>query len=224
MATKFEVVLSAQLDKDSKSDIQKQINDISKGTKLSIKSDSRGVDSMNKSIQGLSNSASNAKTHTQGLNDIIGKFASWQIVGDIIHGVKNAMNDMVQQVVDLDSSLVEFNKVTDLSKDELDSFTSSAYESAEQLARTGKEIIDLSTEFSKAGYKDQALDLAETAALYQNIADSEVSASDASALLVSQMKAFNVSAEDSINIVDQINEVSNNFAVSSSDLKARSNV
>lgn len=224
MATKFEVVLSAQLDKDSKSDIQKQINDISKGTKLSIKSDSRGVDSMNKSIQGLSNSASNAKTHTQGLNDIIRKFASWQIVGDIIHGVKNAMNDMVQQVVDLDSSLVEFNKVTDLSKDELDSFTSSAYESAEQLARTGKEIIDLSTEFSKAGYKDQALDLAETAALYQNIADSEVSASDASALLVSQMKAFNVSAEDSINIVDQINEVSNNFAVSSSDLKARSNV
>lgn len=32
------------------------------------------------------------------------------------------------------------------------------------------------------------------------------------------MKAFNVEAEDAITIIDQINQVSNNFAVSSSDL------
>lgn len=54
--------------------------------------------------------------------------------------------------------------------------------------------------------------------LYQNIADEEVSTSDATALIVSQMKAFNVEAEDSMKIIDQINEVSNNFAVSSADL------
>lgn len=62
------------------------------------------------------------------------------------------------------------------------------------------------------------MELAQTALLYQNIADEEVSTSDATALIVSQMKAFNVEAEDSMKIIDQINEVSNNFAVSSADL------
>lgn len=51
------------------------------------------------------------------------------------------------------------------------------------------------------------MDLAQTALLYQNIADEQVSTSDATALIVSQMKAFNVEAEDSMKIIDQINEV-----------------
>jgi len=54
--------------------------------------------------------------------------------------------------------------------------------------------------------------------LYQNIADEELSASDASAVLTSQMKAFNIQAQDSTHIIDAINEVSNNFAVSSGDI------
>lgn len=51
------------------------------------------------------------------------------------------------------------------------------------------------------------MDLAETALLYQNIADEQISTSKATDLIVSQMKAFNVEAEDSIEIIDQINEV-----------------
>ncbi len=62
------------------------------------------------------------------------------------------------------------------------------------------------------------MDLAKTALLYQNIADEQISTSKATDLIVSQMKAFNVAAEDSIKIIDQINEVSNNFNVSSGDL------
>lgn len=51
------------------------------------------------------------------------------------------------------------------------------------------------------------MDLAKTALLYQNIADEQISTSKATDLIVSQMKAFNVEAEDSIKIIDQINEV-----------------
>ena len=125
---------------------------------------------------------------------------------------------MVNQIFELDASLTEFQKVTDLSESELSSFIDKSYETAEAVARTGREAVDAATEFSKAGYKDQAADLAKVALLYQNIADEEVSTSDATALLVSQMKAFNVEAEDAITIIDQINDVSNNFSVSSSDL------
>ena len=218
MATKFEVLLSASLDKNSVKDIQSQLDSISKGTTLKINADSSSVNSLKNSLNDLGNSAKEAKAHTQGLNDIVSKFSSWQIVGDVIHGVKNAMEDMVQQVFSLDASLTEFNKVTDLSEGELKTFTEQAYQTAETVARTGTEVIDAAAEFSKAGYKEQASDLARVALLYQNIADGQVSTSDATALLVSQMKAFNVDASDSIQIIDQINAVSNNLSVSSSDL------
>ena len=218
MATKFEVLLSAKLDDNSVSDIQKQLDSISKGATLKINADNSQVNNLKQSLTDLGNSAKEAKAHTQGLNDIVSKFSSWQIVGDVIHGVKNAMEDMVQQVFSLDASLTEFNKVTDLSEGELKTFTEQAYQTAETVARTGTEVIDAAAEFSKAGYKEQASDLARVALLYQNIADGQVSTSDATALLVSQMKAFNVDASDSIQIIDQINAVSNNLSVSSSDL------
>lgn len=45
-----------------------------------------------------------------------------------------------------------------------------------------------------------------------------MSAGQASNFIIAQMKAFNIEAQDSIHIVDAINEVSNNYAVSSADL------
>jgi TP901 family phage tail tape measure protein len=54
--------------------------------------------------------------------------------------------------------------------------------------------------------------------LYQNIADEQLSASDASSVIISQMKAFNITADKSTHIIDSINAVSNNFAVSSGDI------
>lgn len=137
MATKFEVLLSAKLDDKSVSEIQKQLDSISKGATLKINADSSSVDNLKKSLNDLGDSAKNAKNHTQGLDDIISKFSSWQIVGDVIHGAKNAMEDMVQQVFDLDESLVELSKVSDLSGESLQSFADDAFEVGEQIGATG---------------------------------------------------------------------------------------
>ena len=207
MATKFEVILEAQLSKSSLSNIQAQIKEITKGTKFDIQADSSSVNNLKNSLADLGKESKNAKEHTQGLSEIMQKFTTWSIGAAVVNKTKDAIADMVQQVFDLDASLVEFNKVTDVTPEQLQQITNEAYKLGEQLARTGKEAIDAATEFSKAGYKENAMELAETALLYQNIADEQVSTSDATALIVSQMKAFNVEAEDSIKIVDQINEV-----------------
>lgn len=207
MATKFEVILEAQLSKTSLSSIQSQLKELTKGTKFDIQADSSSVNNLKNSLADLGKEAQNAKDHTQGLSEIMQKFTTWSIGAAIVNKTKDAIADMVQQVFDLDASLVEFNKVTDVTPEQLQQITNEAYKLGEQLARTGKEAIDAATEFSKAGYKENAMELAETALLYQNIADEQVSTSDATALIVSQMKAFNVEAEDSIKIIDQINEV-----------------
>lgn len=210
MATKFQISLEGVLDtKTSTANIQKSIKEMEKALSLdvSINADGKSASQIKEAISGIGSAAQDASKHTQGLGDIVNKFLSWQVVGDVIHGVKDSMQDMVQQVFELDASLVEFNKVTDVTPQQLEQITNQAYELGSQLARTGKEAIDAATEFSKAGYKDSAMDLAKTALLYQNIADEQVSTSKATDLIVSQMKAFNVEAEDSIKIIDQINEV-----------------
>lgn len=136
MAAKFEVLLSASLDKNSAKNIQAQLDSISKGTSFKINADSSSVDSLKKSLNDLGDSAKNAKEHTQGLGDIVSKFSSWQIVGDVIHGIKNAMEDMVQQVFDLDESLTELDKVTDLTSGGLQNLADDAFEVGEQIGAT----------------------------------------------------------------------------------------
>lgn len=81
------------------------------------------------------------------------------------------------------------------------------------------ELVGAATEFRKSGFNDEdAAQLAVVASMLQNVADSELTAGEASNFIVSQLKAFNLEASDAQHIVDALNEVSNNFAVSSSDL------
>lgn len=80
-------------------------------------------------------------------------------------------------------------------------------------------MIDAASNFRKNSFNDEdSATLARVSALYQNVADETISASDSASLLISQMKAFNIEADDATKIIDAINEVSNNFAVSSSDI------
>lgn len=157
----------------------------------------------------------------QSWGDAAAKFLKWQIIGDIQHGIINGIQDMLDNVFKLDTALTEFNRVSDLSTEDLAKFTDQAYKAGEAVGRTGTAMVEAATEFAKAGYDEFAsLKLAETAALFQNIADSELSAADASSFIISQIKAFNITAENSIHIIDAVNEVSNKFAVSSTDLQS----
>lgn len=80
-------------------------------------------------------------------------------------------------------------------------------------------MVESATEFRKSSFNDEdSANLAYVASLLQNVADEQMSAGDAASFLIAEIKAFNIEAEDAITIIDQINEVSNNFAVSSGDL------
>lgn len=83
------------------------------------------------------------------------------------------------------------------------------------------EMIQASAEFKKSGYTDEeSASLAKVSSMFQNVADSELNAGDSASFIISQMKAFNITAEDSESIINRVNEVSNNFAVSSTDISA----
>ena len=137
----------------------------------------------------------------------------------IIRGVTSGIGDMVKNVYELDGALTEFKKVSDLSGKGLERYTDQAYKVGKTVARTGTEMIQAATEFKKSGFSEKdSLELGRVASMYQNVADVELSAGDAANFIVSQMKAFNMTAQDSEHIIDAVNQVSNNFAVSSADI------
>ena len=137
MATKFEVILEAQLSKTSLSSIQSQLKELTKGTKFEIQADSSSVTKLKNSLTDLGNEAQNAKQHTQGLSEIMQKFTTWSIGAAVVNKTKDAIADMVQQVFDLDASLTELDKVTDLTSSGLQSLADDAFDVGEQIGATG---------------------------------------------------------------------------------------
>ena len=85
----------------------------------------------------------------------------------------------------------------------------------EVLGRTGKEVINATAEFARAGYNlAESSKLAEQAILLTNVAEGLENTAEAAGYLIAVMKGYNLTAQDSVHIVDLLNEVSNNYAVS----------
>ena len=81
------------------------------------------------------------------------------------------------------------------------------------------EMVEAATSFKKSGFSDEdSATLATISSMFANVADGAVSASESADFLISQMIAFGIEADNAISIVDKVNEVSNRYAVSSTDL------
>ncbi|WP_099301805.1 phage tail tape measure protein [Bacillus sp. Marseille-P3800] len=66
--------------------------------------------------------------------------------------------------------------------------------------------------FARQGFRDDELvHMAETATLLGNV--SELDLEESMSILTSGVKTFNIEAENSVEIIDSLNEIDNNFAV-----------
>lgn len=80
-------------------------------------------------------------------------------------------------------------------------------------------MVEAATMFRKSGFNDaDAATLAKVAAQYQNVADTAISAEDAAASIVSQIRAFGKDANFAQTVIDAYNEVANRFSVGTNDL------
>lgn len=69
-------------------------------------------------------------------------------------------------------------------------------------------MVESAAEFRKNSFSDEdSATLAKVSALYQNVADDAVSAGDSASFIISQIKAFNIEADNAIDIVNAVNAV-----------------
>lgn len=159
------------------------------------------------------------RTLGQTFTDVVKKVSKFYLASLPIRTFQKAITETITTVKEFDSAVTELAKVSTLSGNSMDEYTRKLGELGETVARTRTEMVESATEFKKAGFSEEdSATLAQLSALYQNTADEELSASEATSVLVSQMKAFNYTAQDAIHITDAINQVSQDFAVSSGDI------
>lgn len=175
------------------------------------------------SITNLGEATSKAETQAKSLGqsfgDIVTKVGKFYLATKPIQMMQQAFDDAIETVKEFDDAMTDLRKVSDLEGQALDDYTKKLGELGETVARTRVEMVQNATIFKQAGYSDDdAATLARVASLYQNVADSEVSAQEAGQFVVSQLKAYGLAASDAASIVDKLNAVSNNYSVSNSDL------
>ena len=130
--------------------------------------------------------------------------------------LRQGLQQIYKNVVDIDTAMTELKKVTDETASTYNKFLDGAADRAKRLGATLADTVTATADFARLGYSlDEASSLADSAIIYKNVGDGIDSINDASESVISTMKAFNVEATKSMNIVDKFNEVGNNFAISS---------
>lgn len=113
----------------------------------------------------------------------------------------------VMYVKEIDSALTELKKVTDETEESYDRFLKTAAKTADKVGSTIKEIVSSTADWARIGYSLQdAATLAESTAVLLNVSEFQ-SIDEATSALTSTLQAFSYTAEQSMDVVDVLNEV-----------------
>ena len=149
-----------------------------------------------------------------GFHQIAAQMAGMFGVYDVINVVRQGVNT----VRELDEAMTEVHKVSNATETQYASFRDTISSTAKEIATTNKELLNSSADFLRLGYSlEQASDLAKNATLFVNVGDG-VDITEATEDMITAMKAFDIQAKDSIKIVDDYNQIGNQFALSASDI------
>jgi TP901 family phage tail tape measure protein len=159
------------------------------------------------------------KTVGQVFSDLFGQHFSTAIAMGALHLLQGSLQQIYQNVVDIDTAMTELKKVTNETDSTYQSFLTEAGARAKNIGTDVSSIVNATADYARLGYSlSDATKLADVSAIYYNVGDNLDSFDKATENIVGTMKAFNIQANDAISLVDKLNNVSNNYAVSSGDL------
>ena len=159
------------------------------------------------------------KTVGQVFSDLFGQHFSTAIAMGALHLLQGSLQQIYQNVVDIDTAMTELKKVTNETDSTYQSFLTEAGARAKNIGTDVSSIVNATADYARLGYSlSDATKLADVSAIYYNVGDDLDSFDKATENIVGTMKAFNIQANDAISLVDKLNNVSNNYAVSSGDL------
>ena len=135
----------------------------------------------------------------------------------MIQRIPQEIGKMYQETVKVDTAMTNLYKVTDETSSTYDKFLKNSGTTAKSLGRDISSYIEQTANWSKLGYSlQEASQLSKVSSIYANVG--EVGDQTAVSDIVTTLKAFNMSADQGMSVVDKLNKLGNEFATSSKDL------
>lgn len=149
----------------------------------------------------------------------VGQFFSFIGAATIGMSVINTIRGAINNVVELDTAMVELRKVTDETESTYASFYNQANKTAKALGASTKDVISATASWAQMGYTiKEATELAKSSEILKNISEN-MNIDQATSTLVSSIKAFKLNVNDTLDgVVSKINQVGNEFGVTNSDV------
>lgn len=145
----------------------------------------------------------------------MGIFVSTAVV---MNQLTTQIKDSIGYVIQLDSAMTNLKKVTSETESTYRTFLGTAHEMSMEFGSQSDKVVDAVTSWAKTGKTlQEATKLAESTMLLTKVGDIE-SVDTAQKFMIAPIKAWNMEAEKSIELVDKYNNLSNNMAVTSADL------
>jgi TP901 family phage tail tape measure protein len=184
------------------------------------------LDHLQKEFKQLDQEAEAAGLKMQTLGDRIKtqfqRYSSYLSVASIFMYTTQALRDMFEQVVAIDSAMTELKKVTDETDASYNQFLGNAASRAKEIGTTVEGLVASTADFARLGYGfEDSQGLAEVANIYAVVGDEVEGVEGATESLISTMAAFKnemnglSNTDFAMSIIDKFNEIGNKFAISS---------
>lgn len=144
------------------------------------------------------------------------KFPVWMGASTVFYALTNGAKELTQTIIEVDTRMTNLKKVMSPDTD-FDNLFTQATEDAKMFGQTLTDVLDSYNEFAKQGFKgDELQDLAQVGLVTANVG--ELSAQDASQFITSTLIQWKKDTSSAMGIIDQWNQLSNNYAVSTQQL------
>lgn len=134
-----------------------------------------------------------------------------------LYAVIGYIRKMIDNVKELDNAMINLRRVTDETDAGYQRFLEDANKLARQMKTTTASLVEMSYQWSKLGFEmNEALELSKASTIFMRVAD--VGQDQALSNLVTSLKAFRLEASQTMDVVDKLDKLNNEYAVSASGL------
>lgn len=203
-ATNQRLTYSFRTSKNTLSDMVVQYNDATKALYAYQKQEYE-------SLTGLSGFLNSMKGKMKSILQYIASITSiYRVFGELKRGI--------QYIREIDSALTELKKVTDETEETYNKFLQTAAKTADKVGSTIKEVVSSTADFARLGYNlQEAAQMAESAQILMNVSEF-TDINTATDTLISAIQAFSYTSDESMHVVDIMNTIGNQYAISTADL------
>lgn len=181
---------------------------------LDVDVDTAGIGAAEKAFGKMAGSAGKAEKATFSLGNTMMNALGSRVINAAINAVTNSLEDALDTMKKVDDELVTVRKVTGATASELEALEKRAYKTASAYGEAADEYLNSVAAFTRAGYGDQAADLAELATKTKLVGDTNAQTAQQFLLSVDAAYKYKGSVEELQKVLDGANEIDNRYATS----------